>query len=388
MKPPEYYRGKEQTYVKHFFLEQYLETVAFHIGYSQREFVYVDCFSGPWRHGDEDLADTSIRISLDKLNYVREGLAAHGRHPTINAIFIEKDLASFAALQEAVERHHGRVRATTLPGEIENNVPQIVSVIDRKFAFIFIDPTGWNVPMARITPLLQHQPGEVVINLMYDFINRFLNSRDAATEASLDRFFGCKDWRGLRERPDRETAIVEFYIERVRAVGNYLYVTSTRILKPLHQRSYFHLIYATRSPKGIEKFRDVEKHVVTTQDRVRGAAQREHRLKKTGQHEIVFGQSESLSSPVEDERAVQRSKAKAALFEVLRRSPYQYERLVPIILQTPLFWKTDLNEVLKEEQENGRIVIEGMTPRQRTPKDGCVIRLITPLQSKTGVNRQ
>ena len=46
MKSPEYYKGKEQTYLKHFFLEQYLETVALHIGYAQSEFVYVDCFSG------------------------------------------------------------------------------------------------------------------------------------------------------------------------------------------------------------------------------------------------------------------------------------------------------------------------------------------------------
>ena len=49
MKEVAYYKGKEQTYLKHFFLERYLETVAFHIGYSHREFVYVDCFSGPWR---------------------------------------------------------------------------------------------------------------------------------------------------------------------------------------------------------------------------------------------------------------------------------------------------------------------------------------------------
>ncbi len=31
MKPAAYYKGKEQTYVKHFFLERYIETVAFHI---------------------------------------------------------------------------------------------------------------------------------------------------------------------------------------------------------------------------------------------------------------------------------------------------------------------------------------------------------------------
>ena len=40
MKSPDYYRQKEQTYLKHFFLERYLETVAFHIGYSHLEFVH------------------------------------------------------------------------------------------------------------------------------------------------------------------------------------------------------------------------------------------------------------------------------------------------------------------------------------------------------------
>src|SRR2546427_10233703 len=106
MKAPEYYKGKEQTYLKHFFLEKYLETVAFHIGYAQSEFVYVDCFSGPWRHEDEDLADTSIRISLDKLNYVRNVLAPHQKHPTIRAIFIENDPTAFDALQQALGQYH------------------------------------------------------------------------------------------------------------------------------------------------------------------------------------------------------------------------------------------------------------------------------------------
>ena len=95
MKPPAYYKGKEQTYLKHFFLERYLEAVAFHIGYAHREFVFVDCFSGPWHAADEALADTSIRIALDKLNYVRNGLAAQHRYANIRAIFVEKDPIAF-----------------------------------------------------------------------------------------------------------------------------------------------------------------------------------------------------------------------------------------------------------------------------------------------------
>jgi three-Cys-motif partner protein len=260
MKTPEYYKGKEQTYLKHFFLEQYLETVAAHIGYAQGEFVYVDCFSGPWRAEHEDLADTSIRIALDKLNYVREmALAPHKRFPTIRAIFIEKDPIAFGALRDAVEQYRVSVKVSPLPGTFEDNIPAILAEVGARFSFCFVDPTGWTgLSMDRIQPLLRHQPGEVVINFMYDFINRFLNSHDPATEASIDRFFGTDAWRRLRDGPERETDIINLYAEQVRTTGKFPYVTSTRILKPLHDRAYFHLIYATRSSKGIEKFRDVD----------------------------------------------------------------------------------------------------------------------------------
>jgi len=378
MKPPEYYKGKEQTYLKHFFLEQYLETVAAHIGYAQGEFVYVDCFSGPWRAEHEDLADTSIRIALDKLNYVREKvLAPHDRYPTIRAIFIEKDPIAFGALSEAVEQYHGSVKVTPLSGTFEDNIPAILAEVGGRFSFCFVDPTGWTgLSMDRIQPLLRHQPGEVVINFMYDFINRFLNSHDPATEASIDHFFGTDAWRKLRDSPERETDIIKLYAEQVRSTGKFPYVTSTRILKPLHDRAYFHLIYATRNSKGIEKFRDVEKRLVTAQQQVREAAQREYRVDRTGQGELLFGASDTLSPSMEEERTRHRERARIQLIELLMSGPQRYETLLPVLLQIPLFWKTDLHELIADERRVGRIVIDGMGPRQRVPSDGCVIRLL------------
>jgi hypothetical protein len=52
VKPAEHYRGREQTYLKHFFLERYLERVAYKVGSFAPEFVYVDGFSGPWKTED------------------------------------------------------------------------------------------------------------------------------------------------------------------------------------------------------------------------------------------------------------------------------------------------------------------------------------------------
>jgi hypothetical protein len=64
VKPPEYYRGREQTYLKHFFLERYLERVTYNIGSFANEFVDVDGFSGPWMSGDDPEADIRSVVLL------------------------------------------------------------------------------------------------------------------------------------------------------------------------------------------------------------------------------------------------------------------------------------------------------------------------------------
>lgn len=377
MKPVEYYKDREQTYLKHFFLEQYLETVAYHIGFSQREFVYVDCFSGPWRAADEELGDTSIRIALDRLNSVRNGLAQSKKYPTVRAIFVEKNPAAFTSLQQVLQEHRGDVETTALPGSFEENISRILDQLGSTFAFFFVDPTGWSgFAMDSLRPILQRPKGEVMINFMYDFINRFLSFRDPANEDSLDRCFGTGDWRPIRDTPGRESALVNLYVEQVRATGQFPYATYSRLLKPLQDRAYFHLVYATRSRKGIEKFRDVEKRVVTEQQKVRQKAQRENRERKSGQAEMDFG-ADVPSRDLQSERERQLQKADARVMALLAGGPVPYEALQPRVLELPLVWNTDLNEILVHGDRSGRFIIEGRGPRERIPRPGCTIRLGT-----------
>jgi len=369
MRPAAYYKGKEQTYLKHFFLERYLETVAFHIGYTHKEFVYVDCFSGPWKADDEQLADTSIRIALDKLNFVRDSLAAQERYADIRAIFVEKDPSAFRTLETALALHRGAIATTALRGTFEENIPKILQIVGATFAFFFVDPKGWTgFAMDSITPVLRHRPGEVMVNFMYDFINRFINFPEATNEQSLDRFFGTSTWRDIRDATDRESASLDCYQAQLRAAGSYTYMTSTRILKPHSDRAYFHLVYATRSPKGVIKFRDVEKQTVAEQDAIRTTAQREHRETKSGQTELVFAPTGALSNVIQEERIKRRHEAQRRLFTILQQGPIIFEQLQPRILEIPLVWNTDLTDILMSEQREGRLRIEGLTGRQRVPK--------------------
>jgi hypothetical protein len=61
--------------------------------------------------------------------------------------------------------------------------------------------------------------------------------------------------------------------------------------------------------------------------------------------------------------------------ELLTNGPIPYEILQPQILQLPLVWNSDLNDILAQGQRSGRFEIEGLGPRARTPKAGCRIRL-------------
>jgi three-Cys-motif partner protein len=378
MKPVEYYKDREQTYLKHLFLERYLEAVAYHIGYSHKEFIYVDCFSGPWRAADEQLGDTSIRIALDRLNSVRNRLAQLKSYPTIRAIFVEKSPTAFASLQQVLQEHRGDVKTTAFAGSFEENIAGILRQIGTTFAFFFVDPTGWSgFAMDNLQPILKRGNGEVMINFMYDFINRFLSFQNASNEESLDRCFGTRNWRAIREAPDRESALVNLYMQQVSATGGFPYVTSSRILKPLHDRAYFHLIYATRNPKGMEEFRNVERQVVAMQENIRATTQREHRERRSGQPEFEFG-LDNPSHAFQEERSQQLRKAEAKVIELLKKGPMRYETLQPLILQMRLVWNSDLNKILVNQQKAGQLLIDGLGPRERTPKPGCTIRLLSP----------
>jgi three-Cys-motif partner protein len=378
MRKPEFYKGKEQTYLKHFFLEKYLQRVAFHIGFAYPRFVYVDGFSGPWRAQGDDLSDTSFRIALEQLNYVQTALAdpPHHKQPKIEAIFVEKDPSAFTTLQQAVNEYSGSVKVKALPGTFESNIPKILQSAGTAFVFFFLDPTGWTgYPMEAIKPVLCHQRGEVIINFMYDHINRFINSYDPGTEASLDALFGTEKWRVLRDVQDREYAIVDFYREQVRLAGGFQFVTSTRILKPTHDRAYYHLIYATRNQKGIMEFRAVEKTAVSEQEQVRSTAKREAREDKSGQSELDLGLVGSSDRQLEQDRSNQLRRAEERIEKLLHGHILDYAHLAPRVLELPLVWESDLKALLLKMRDVGRIRIDGLGPRSRTPKPKCRLSL-------------
>src|ERR1043166_6052995 len=73
------YNGREQSYVKHVFLESYLERLAHKTASVYRHIVYVDGYAGPWQSANERFEDTSFGIALNALRRAKASWKNNGR---------------------------------------------------------------------------------------------------------------------------------------------------------------------------------------------------------------------------------------------------------------------------------------------------------------------
>ena len=372
MKPPEYYHGREQTYLKHFFLENYLERVAYIIGYSHPQFVYVDGFSGPWKAAGEAFEDTSFIIAIQKLRQVKEGLRRVGKAPRIRCLFIEKDRRAFEDLQRAIEDVTD-IETRAINGEFEALIPDILRFCGSSFSLIFIDPTGWTgFGLRKIQPILQRRRGEVLVNFMFDHINRFLDDPRPEIARTFDELFGGPGWDdAVRQGEDREEAIIQLYCDRLRSVGGFRHVTSTRILKPTVDRSYFYLVYGTRHIKGLREFRRIERKTVEEQERIRPTAKQQARVRRTGQSELFDAQELPPSERAfQKDRAAQLTRAAERLRILLRsKRRVKFEVVLGMLLEMPLVWEEDIQKIVRDLRDAGELHVDGMKPRERKIKE-------------------
>jgi three-Cys-motif partner protein len=295
------YNGREQTYVKHVFLDRYLERVALVTLASGGwpGFVYVDGYSGPWKAQGEKSEDTSVSIALTKLGHVGQALERIGKQTRTSALFIERNPSAFGDLQKLLSSFP-EANAQSINGEFHRHIADVVKFVGPAFSLTFIDPTGWNIDLVTLRPLLEGR-GEVLINFMYDFVNRQIANPDPNIQSQLTLAFGGVGWKQeiqsmISAGIPRESAILEVFMHRLKTIGGYPHVTYTSILKPLAERTYFHLVYATRHWRGLEEFRKAEVDAMEVQERVRFDVRQTVRAQRSGMDDMFAsdaGETES-----------------------------------------------------------------------------------------------
>jgi three-Cys-motif partner protein len=372
----ELYAGREQTLVKHFILQKYLERFAYIVGSHWDVLTYVDCFSGPWNARSEKFEDSSFAIALKELRSARDALAKQrGRNIQLRCFFLEKNRTAYAKLKEFTDSVTDAT-IETRNATLEESIPEILDFVrhggSKAFPFIFIDPTGWTgFEMETIAPLLRLNPGEVLINFMTGHIRRFLESPDEETQDSFKRLFGSGAFRekvqGLAQQ-EREDAAVEEYTRNAKLVGSFNLGCNAIVLHPEMDRTHFNLIYLTRNSKGIEVFKDAEKKAMELQETARAEAQQRKRIAREGQTELFGSKELHDSTHYESLRDRYLARAQEMVLQALQsKRQLLYDDAWTLALSQPLAWESDLKGWIAEWKDSGRIEVAGMQPRQKVP---------------------
>ena len=129
------YQGREQAYVKHVFLERYLERLVHKTASRYDHIVYVDGFAGPWQSANEQFQDTSFGIALNALRQVKATWKAAGRDVKMSAYLVEQDPKTYAKLA-TIQARYPEIEVKTYEGDFLGVLPAILAAVPpQAFAF-------------------------------------------------------------------------------------------------------------------------------------------------------------------------------------------------------------------------------------------------------------
>lgn len=377
------YVDREQTRAKHFILEHYLQALAFKVlqgGLS--ELAYIDGFSGPWKSRAADHSDTSFMIAIRVLKDVQKRIMElSGQRKVIRCFFVEEAAATYAMLAETVAPHHdpdGGFFIETRQGRFQDFIPHTLQFIGRAFPLIFIDPTGWTgYPFDVIRPLLKRRPSEVLINFMFDHINRFAASDDPATVASLGEILGGSSWReNLDPNLPRGIAVEQLFRDMLRREGSYDAVLSTCIDKSLDDRPHFFIVYGTRHAEGVRTFRNVEYKALSEHEKLRQDAKNRKQTERRGMADMFGGPSVPKEKSLDTIIADQRVFAAEWVAELLREgASYKFDALALEVMQKFMLRETDVKDICVQLARRGLITDTWKHDQKRKPHGHHLIAL-------------
>lgn len=367
----EHYQRREQSYIKHVFLNKYLESAAYKLLQPRRGapvFNFVDAFAGPWRVSDRnDFSDASFSQALETLETVRRQLTKMGRAGLrVRYRFCERNPESFVRLRQfAAERQEFDIQV--FQGSFEDNIDEIGAACGGGFTFTFIDPTGWNIESEKVFSFLRNLNGEFLFNFMAEDINRHAGWEGVSE--SIGRFLADPAWKQeFLDLPDdwsNERKILHLLKKKMKEAGVATYLPEMDILRPRDHRVKMRLLLGTHHVLGVEVFRTVQKKVETEAVSTRQSIA----VEESGQP-FLFPNSQLIG--IEAKRAgvgcpTHIERATEMLRRIVSQTPgIEFEKLTGMVMELVPVRTTDLNKIAVALRRAGRLEFD-LPPRKRTP---------------------
>lgn len=220
------------------------------------EFIYIDGFAGPgcYSKGEDGSPVIALKTALD------QKVPSSTR---VFFLFVERDSERARALKGVIDGivRPDNFRVKVADGEtFEAEVSRLLDFYRAKKkqlppTFCFVDPFGWKgAPFSLVSEILKNPSCEVLVNFMYDEINRFLGHADQPD--NFDVFFGTPSWRECLRSPafHRNRCLHDLYTAQLHAAGA-TYVRSFEMRNDAGVTDYY-LFYATKNIRGLQKMKE------------------------------------------------------------------------------------------------------------------------------------
>ena len=377
MHVPEVYIGREQSYLKHQVLYEYLIEWGIKLAsvgkQRQVRLCYVDAFSGPWKARGANLEDTSIAIGIKALRAASE---TWGGDVKIEAFFVEKDPLAFAELERFNASQPDGIKMNARCGEFGAHINELNTWLKRDAAFIFVDPTGWKgAAMRFIAPLMKEPRRDVLVNVMFDHINRFKDDPRPFLRQQMRDFFGLAD-SNLPEMLDEED-LFRLYRSNLKSLCEVKYAADLAIPHPTDDRTKFRLVVGGSSPAVLELFRRIEAKVIGRQAAtVREVATLRKAEERTGQGSLFVAPPAIDRSYMTLHEKGLKDAPKALLQALHECRAIPFRDVWPEVLEANHITKVELARIAWDLHREDKIKITNLNERQRTVKDENTILLV------------
>jgi hypothetical protein len=123
-------------------------------------------------------------------------------------------------------------------------------------AFALVDPFGWTgIPMAILSELMKRPSTEILVNFMFEEINRFINHPEQVR--NFDALFACSEWHRAYEMSGspRKKFIHDLYRDQLSRAAGARYVRSFEMRNERNISDYF-LYFAGNNRLGLSKMKE------------------------------------------------------------------------------------------------------------------------------------
>ena len=243
------WRYEEQTKIKHLVLKNYFKVWVSKLG-SKNNTLFFDCHGGCGVYIDnkENLSFGSSILAEQTAQ------AVNSKRESKNAVIVcEVKKEYFNNLKEVVKFALPESKFNFINEDFNKVVinTKINSWYTKYPTLFFVDPFGFDLKIANLKNLLNSFGNELIINYMYDYINRFIELPDL--ENTISDYYGCTTWKNALNlsRKEREEFLVKLYKTQIKEYTKARYVFAYRLCYPDKDRTYYYLFHATNKIEGI-----------------------------------------------------------------------------------------------------------------------------------------